>query len=558
MNSFNVDQAVHYVKTIAEKCRCVSCDKLKGLRVRYPCGHSVCENCVITAEDCLLCLSPPDVSTHIIDGPLSLRVEHASNLLHSFQELFQLDVYRRQRVSEQLQLEKQLFPECIQAPSKYSNSRRSSNISIQNKEILKHSLLPGENTSTPSNLKMENKMSYVQQWLNKSETSLRESKYNLPRKPFTDLNVNGQNVTRPKTQNKVIKKKKAPSKNKIPLKSFNSDFKDKSKLSLKRIKQDCEKDLKCEQIKCDKNESGIFIDDDEIVVIDETQSLDKDKQAWLAVIEADKLSPYDDTTVSKLSKSEIEIVVNTNPVDKTIQCQNVEAMGKVPFYKKSSLYKSINNQFNKNKNENTDKTNNVTITIDSSSFTTTIQFYEEQDYTTDRTKYSIGVQTDDGSNFKSDSNHFSKIVELKVPATENSNCNNNDHIITISDKSKNNHPESADLFGDIATLEANQKHTLPSVKEPKYLIIDDSDSDSEISPNLKDSLIEVTAEVHKSETENDSIVLSQLEQGEYEHRMKHAVRGHTPGSTDSSDKENYDPNRAKRRKLDKKVCSKKH
>ncbi|XP_034827263.1 titin homolog [Maniola hyperantus] len=555
MNSFNVNQAVQYVKTIADICRCVSCDQLKSLRVRYPCGHSVCEHCVLTAEDCLLCLSPPDVSTHIIDDPLSLRVEHASNLLHSFQELFKLDVYRRQRVSEQLQLEKELFPECIQAPSKYSNSRRRSNISIQNKENLKNPLFPGENTSTSSILKMENKMSYVQQWLSKSETSLKKSSYNLPRKPFTDLNVNDQNVTRPKTQNKVTKKKKAPSKNKIKLKSFNSDFKNKSELSLMRKRKDCEKDLNYQQIKCDKNESGIFIDDDEIVNISETQSFDKDKQAWLAVIEAEKNSPYNDTTVSKLSKSEIEKVVNTNPIDKPIQCQNVEAMGKVPFYKKSLLFKPMNNQFHENKYKKTHEPNNVTITIDSSSFITTIQFYEEQQDRTKNTEYSISVQTEDDSHLKSNSNNFSKTVELKVLATENSNCDENKHI-SISDKSKNNHQESADLFEEIATMEANQKHTLPSEKEPKCLIIDDSDSDSEILPSVQASLLEVTAEVHKSE--NDSIVLSQLEQGEYEHRMKHAVRGHTPASTDSSDKENYDPNRTKRRKLDKKVCNKKH
>ncbi|XP_039751610.1 uncharacterized protein LOC120627658 [Pararge aegeria] len=553
MNSFNVDIVVKYVKNIADNSQCVSCGQHKGLRVRYPCGHSVCDNCVLTAENCVLCLSPQDVLTHVNDGPLSLRVENASNLLHTFQELYKLDVYRRLRVSEQLQLEKQLFPECIQAPSKYFNSKRSSNISIINKENILPSVLPGENISKPN---MENKMNYVQQWLKKNETSLSEANNcNLSRKPFTDISVNGQNALKSKTPNKVYKNKQVFSRNKNILK--NSDLKDKSKLSLKRIRKDIEMNeykeaVNCNQMKCEKNESGIVIDD-EVLIIDDTQSLDKDKKAWLAVIEAEKNCTCEDISVTKFSKSASEIVINKFNTDKQIQSGSD---CKIPFYRKSSLLKlKYNKHFDKNENKTSKKSsenNNFTITIDNDSFVTTIKVYEEEGRSKDITKYSIGVQTEDQNNFESNSGNFAEHVKCFI---ENDDLKENHHnnILTLS---KNVDAKSDHLYKKVALMETNPKHTKQLSKETKCLIIDDSDSDCDILLTGKDSLLEVTAEVHRSETENYCSVLSQLEPGEYEHRMKKAVRGHTPASTDSSDKENYDPNRVKRRKLDKKSFKK--
>ncbi|XP_023950858.1 uncharacterized protein LOC112055095 [Bicyclus anynana] len=543
MNSFNADQIVKYVKVITDNNKCVICDQLKGLRVRYPCGQSVCNNCILTAETCVFCLSPQDESKHVTDDQLSLRVEHASNLLKTFQELYNIDVYRRLRVSEQLKVEKQLFPECIQAPVKYSNSKRISNIS--NKENIKPTILPGENTSKPDIVKMENKINYVHQWLNKNDTILSEANYDLPRKPFTDINVNGQNVIRPKTTKNVTKKKKNLSLKKTRLKTYDPDVTDnlKSSTELKKnvkINKNNKKFGNCNKIKCDKNESGIVLDD-ETIFIDDFETVDKDKAALLAVLEAEKNNALNET-IPTCNMSDREKVVNTNRIDKPTQYQKAN---RVQFYKKGSLFKD---QCYESTNENSSKSNNVTITIETMNFVTTVKFSEE-DKSTDATKFSIGVQTDTID----DCEKNSKMVELQLAKVDH-NIYQNQHQITASEVGKNNKENLKDIA---VTVNLNPTEPQQSDKKHKGLIIEESDSDSDIFPT-ENNILEVIAEVHRSETENNCNVLSQLQQDEYKHRKRHAVRGNTPTSTDSSDKENFDPNRAKRRKLDKKRNSKKY
>lgn len=66
-------------------------DRLNGVYVRYPCGHYICQNCVTTAEECLLCLTPPSETNYSVDKTLSLRTEHISDILTTFQDLFNLD-----------------------------------------------------------------------------------------------------------------------------------------------------------------------------------------------------------------------------------------------------------------------------------------------------------------------------------------------------------------------------------------------------------------------------------------------------------------------------------
>lgn len=346
---------------------------------------------------------------------------------------------------------------------------------------------------------MENKMRDVKRWLK-----------TLPRKPFTDLNVNHPNVARSKTQNRVVKSRK-PKRNKSHLKILDSE--DKSKLPIKKYSKTKIKSvaMKTEQnhekVKCEKNESGIFIDDD-IEIITDTPSVDKDQEAWLAVLRVEQQGPCKDSP-SKLSKSEFENDFIKNPVEESVQCENVAA-GKVQFYRKSSLLpiKNLNGITLNNKIiKYPEKLQ--TFTIDSSSYITTVEFYEDQDDYNTRSKFSamsdiagcdnfsknsVGVQTENKHN-------FSNIDETTL-SVNNSNFKENNHITTLS---KNHDAESANLAPvsakAISAIETNQNEAPQAGQEYAGLVIDDSDSDNEISLTGGESLIEVTAEVHRSETE---------------------------------------------------------
>lgn len=61
--------------------------------MRYACGHTACDECIIDAADCQLCLTPPPVSSSQpkLDNALTQRVKNASELLKVCEDLFNKD-----------------------------------------------------------------------------------------------------------------------------------------------------------------------------------------------------------------------------------------------------------------------------------------------------------------------------------------------------------------------------------------------------------------------------------------------------------------------------------
>ncbi|CAH2108279.1 unnamed protein product [Euphydryas editha] len=542
MNNLNTEVAVEHIKTLVDNNR----DLLNGPIIRYPCGHTVCKTCVETAEDCLLCLSPPVVASNSIDKPFSQRIINTFNLLNAFQDLFNLDVYKRHRLSEQLKLEKQLFPKCIQAPLKYCNKRKSINI-VKDKENASASFIAGENISTA--IKMDNTINYVQQWLKSNESSSKKSNIKLPRKPLADINVNDQRFyTKDSLVSKVNNNTKTGQKRKH-LKIFDSNSDKKMRPLSKKRKTDSDRKLRStknyikinltENNKCENDESGIVIDE-ETIVIDNSPCNDKDKLALMAVREAEEFNSSDYISFDKSNHNEIE----TN-------------LFKVPFYKKSLLHKFCNN-CTIEKNNVVDSTKNLSVIIDSNRYVTTIKV-SQCPVSNDKVvnKQSVQIQTDtciDGTD------------EINTHFVDNNEVQrSNGKVLSLLHqndiKTADMVTEDPDKFKLCKNDENNLKNTegvsnVVSLARDKCLIIEESDTDSDI--NIIESTLEVTAEVHREETIYDFGVLSTLEPNEYETRMKrNTLRGNTPLSTDSSDKENYDPNRIKKQKPCKKHCSKK-
>ncbi|CAH0714384.1 unnamed protein product, partial [Brenthis ino] len=547
MNNLNVDLAVEYVKNIVDKNKCVSCDHLQGPYVRYPCGHFICQKCVATAEECLLCLSPPAVSTHFIDKPLTRRVEHISNLLTEFQELLNIDVFKRHRISEQLKLERQLFPECIQAPSKYCNKRKSSNISVLDKENITSSYIAGENTSYIKPFKMEDSNYYVQHWLDTNIT-----KPNKSRKPFADLKVNCnysniKSIDLVKNNvNEVVSKKRTHNK-KL---SYESK---KLKQSPKAIKKQHKKKelclrsnetIKLKNNKLDNNDSGIDFED-HTIVIDESQNdvFDKDKLACLAVIEAEKnnvniFTDYETTQCSSIRINDVSI--NT----KTIKAKSMLPLFKVPFYRKSSLYE-VCSLYSQNTNERMYRNNadNVTVTIENNNFVATINILHNKENSIKLTnKHSVEIQTID-VNDENENN----VDQVNIPHGNVKNKANKANILLYEDLMQSENKQGTLLLDNKPKEQAIKLNSV----EVKGVIVAESETDSD-TDNEHANTIETIADVHAS-AQFAYGILSTLEPNQYEHRQQRkAIRGNSPISTDSSDKENYDPNRAKRQKFDKK------
>ncbi|XP_038214936.1 uncharacterized protein LOC119834605 [Zerene cesonia] len=511
MNHFNINSAVNCIKTLVDNCRCVNCDQLNNKRLRYICGHSICEKCVAINTSCMLC-SPSSNTSTFLDIPQTERVKHASELLNTFQDLLNVDVYRQLRISEQLKVERELFPECIQAPMKYCNKRKSS--IFTQKENLRPAVLPGEIISSSEKAKMEKSVNYVQEWLNQNETSLKTRK--VSRKPFADLNINTRSNIN------ITKSKKRTLNNSILSETFNK--------GPKKIKKEKSIELTSNNKKtlCENYESGIGLEDDTFI-IDDSQSdiLDKDKLALMAVMEADQ-------NESSFIDADIDLnKIETKELPKC--CFQSTSSYKVPFYKKALLTENcflcVKDLEKKEANKKVNNTKNLIVTIDSKSFMTTIKISDLKSCNNGYlTKASVAVQTDDSYEI------FDANEESTVTNDVSSEAINNINI--------------KDIFKKDVIRQNND-----GGNKSKCLIIEDSDDDS-LESEIERKEVEVEAEVHRSGDLID-YVLTPLEYPDYNKRARSTVRGKTPVSSDSSDKENFDPNKKKRFKYNKIFKSKK-
>uniref|UniRef100_A0A1E1WNB3 RING-type domain-containing protein n=1 Tax=Pectinophora gossypiella TaxID=13191 RepID=A0A1E1WNB3_PECGO len=552
-NNFNVDEAVRCIKDIVDTNRCGTCDQAVGERVRYPCGHSSCDDCAATATHCLLCLTPPNSGnkSSALDDPATTRAKNASELLKTFQAAFKLDVYKRQRISDHLKIEKELFPECIQAPIKYFNKRKSS-VSLKNKENKRPSFFPGQEISLVKEFKMENSFNYVKKWLDNNENKPKQktvTKTIERRKPFADLNINKQSSPQKrilKRADKILDKDRenavSPAKRKYQshFKSAQSIVESQSILDqyfkedkFKQKKEYFNEHDKIEiRKKLDKDESGIEIDDEPIVIDDsQNEVVDKDKLAWLAVLEANEKSPYNQTQSTKVSCS----------------AQIESDAKKVPFFKKSyltetcSLCKGNKHRKNNVANETANKNpKDISIAIENRCFTTTIKVStEEKEPIWGKTTKCI--QTDISS--VNDLNYEHKTQVGNVVLKQDDEFNKGKELEYSQDvftgEAKNSEENKAVLL---------KKESLEELREPSEVVIADSDSDNGLNES---SIIQVTADIHQSSENLEEGILTELYESEVQRRPIRSGRGHTPTSTDSSDKENYDPNRAKRPRMDK-------
>lgn len=407
-------------------------------------------------------------------------------------------VFKHRRLSEQLRIEKELFPECIQAPVKYANKRKSTIHSYKNKENRNTSFFPGEGTSIScENITMDSSATYVQQWLKKNEKD-------FTRKPFRDLNVNTQsqqNITLPKDKYKlptvydenvsVLKTNRKRSHFKITEK--NTPLWRKNMKSIIHQHNGNQKRLKKEshmsnadlvkiktKTKCDNDESGIFMDDDPIVIDDSQETvIDKDKNAWLAVLKANENAEIESTSLNNLDFSDHKTLNYTNK-ETHMQSDGLQSKInpniKVPFYKKSYIIETCT-YCNTTSTKAVGQPEKVEITIDNANYTTTIKILKDvQNSSKLNTTNSASVQTDITETFPIDD----------IAVTKNENDGRED---VVSQKS---HTQSEDLFaeeGPNIRTECKQNNLQDS------LVIAESDSDMDM---VLSGPLPVKVDVHRS------------------------------------------------------------
>ncbi|CAG4975556.1 unnamed protein product [Parnassius apollo] len=565
-NFVNIDEAVKHVKTIADNNRCVTCDQLTSVRMRYDCGHSVCGECVEEADECLTCINSK-TSKIIADAPQAQRVKNASYLLTTFQKAFNVDVYRRYRLSEKLKLEKEVFPEPVQASIKYFNKRRSSQLSsLTDKENHIPLLLPVE--ATDDSMNMNTRINLVQKWL---ETN--ENVQSPVRKPFADINVNSPFTS--------VRQRSTPIKNKsVLLENSKNDFKKKLRkrstsnksnslnvkhrkstrelLSPSFVKEHYNDNKKISnQYNTGKTPKSVEIlqnvknyynrENDIIIDGNESTAVDKDKIAWLAVLENEKKHQSHDLD----NKSDNMILQYDATKTKEIR-NNEHAKPKknVCFYKKDFLYKSClvclrNFQKLSLACQRLDS-NDVSVTINTKSMSTSIKVSNNEITIKKNNEISMNVISKCSVATQTDGKLYNVNTTKVLPHSK------------IPIEKEDLQVSSQDLFKDdaIVTDNNNTRVDIENVKKlvkesvPHCIVINDSDSDVDCSGTL-----EVTADVHRS-SDIDCGVLSSVEQTNYSQRSRGAGRRRTIDSNNSSEKENIEPNKPKKFKLEKKEMKK--
>ncbi|XP_053612949.1 uncharacterized protein LOC128676699 [Plodia interpunctella] len=532
--SVDIDKVGECLRNIVDNNRCGICDNLGKTFWRCVHGHIACGDCSVKEEECSTCYtifnSPVSNNIWVEDEIQSEKAKHALELLNTFQDTFKTDVYRRQRISDQLKAEKELFPDCIQAPVKYTNKRKTLNsiTSINDKKNSVNSYYPGQATFTRRALKME-KSKYVQQWLESSTEK---------RKPFANININNQRLP---NQNKPLHKSrtaknKCQNKLKRPVKTSN-DENNPTNLRLKEsshtfLQKTPKKDVnsknqntvkdhgKLGKISRIQDDSGIAMDEEFtcITIEDSQEIIDKDALALQAVHEAERNELLLDSMHDDNEECKYDFL-------------------KVPFEKKSLLYLSCPNC-------NVDVQNVDSVQHQHTNTLSIIVEYGSK-VETNVNMPSVSVQTE-----------ISEISKASYTVT-----NEYEKLMSSPQITKGNnkvHLPSQDLFiDDINNFNTHVQNdilvkkgdTFPQNKE-NVRIIDDSDTDVEAEQ------LQVAAEVHRTCELKDYEVLSELALNEMENRKRRAERGVTPGSSDSSEKENLDPNRMKRFKCMKKSKNK--
>ncbi|XP_068632572.1 uncharacterized protein [Battus philenor] len=508
--NFNVDVAVKHVKTIVDYNRCVFCDKLSGIRLRFSCGHFICEVCINKVNECLTCVGSSSFSIPQTDEVKGQHVQHAENLLRTFQDIFHVDVYRRSRLSEKLEIENKLFPKSIQAPVKYTNKRKSMLFTKESKENINSLFLYGEEigsgTDKMDSTTMNTRVNLVQKWLENNEKDQTQI-----RRPFSNINVNtpvfrnrenvgyGGKNSKLSNEKRYAKKRFQTHNKNLPRKDMGENFTKKvlnqsllSRSNNARTTHVSQTEENTDDDKISNENNSIQIKNtstknmicdindctDTIVIEDSTtQIVDKDQQAWLAVLEANNSfrKSYDST-----DKKQYNDVMYNNTKN-------------VYFYKKDLLYKSCYfclNDYKTYKLENQRlNSNDVSITIETNSIVTSMTVRNNEQYV-DRviTKHSKEIQTDESSIATTET----------LVATFSSTHEKNLNIVSediLPDKRKN--------------CKKNEKHDMKCAKESftdynnlikkspyHHYFVNDSDSDVDI--DVSDQL-EVTADVHRSE-----------------------------------------------------------
>lgn len=394
----------------------------------------------------------------------------------------------------------------------YSNRKKSVTPRGKHKENKRISLF-GERISSTKKLKMEDSLYNVAHWLDQNDKKMSKSH---PRRPFADLIVNQCNLQRRATPIKskdnetVLENTKGTTK----LNRKRSNFK--STQSITRSQPGgtdsfgwTPKKLKKEFVEYDrgnknKRDESDIVANDEPIVIDDSQSqiVDKDQQAWLAVVELEKNDPFASLASIRLECSEdvkytddIERITTesiVSPVDNPI------ALNKVPFFKKSYLIETCNlcNNVANNKTvkKSADQTEDVKITIESNCFTTTINVTTVKDRPKILEKQSTSVQTEIEGIAELHK------VQLEVEDKYKKGLNNlviySQDLFTVEKSSEENtHLKNVKHIKE----KANKKNTTleKNTNATKQIIIEDSDTED----TNESTVIQVTAEVHRSSDE---------------------------------------------------------
>lgn len=353
-------------------------------------------------------------------------------------------------------MEKEFFPNCIQAPQKYFNRKKS----INNKLMISNTSFPGENVSRASILTASER---VEEWLEQNESVSDQN-----RTPFADLNVNSP------ISSSTPKSKRVSLRNIQKLKVDNNMSKQKRIIDNTRLKKGEDlpvnvtvrkrsnsTTLSKHTSKLFKHESVIIpsTDDsqveshdsaaperDEVIVLEDSQlsyPCEKDRQACLAVLAADKMSAIEQNTIT-ISDDTEKAMTSQNVIvqsDKTPNDTSVNAdtgtRSKIPFFKKGLLHRKTQEDllyaFDSASLDN--ESGNVSIVIQTQDFVTKIEVTKCADDTFWKT--SKCCQTDFVTdNIESDS--------LQQPLAYNKDN------ITFNNENKKNIPkintESQDLF----------------------------------------------------------------------------------------------------------------